>query len=255
MKRRNYKHYIRKSHRYLGLCIGVQFLFWTIGGLYFSWTKIESIRSEDVRAEPSPIPIPAEFLAGRLSPANYLTDRAKVDMAKLRIVNVLNEPHYFLPFENSAGQADSILVRLSDATKREPLGEENARLIAKAALAPELPIESVELIEKGGTSKHHEYRGRLLPAYAVTFGGPQSYTVYVSTADWQVQTIRSNSWRVFDFLWMLHTMDLEGRDNINNNLLRTFSIFGIVTIMSGFVLFLVSSPMVRRVTRRRGIRR
>lgn len=238
MKRRNYKHYIRKSHRYLGLCIGVQFFFWTIGGLYFSWTKIESIRSEDVRAEPLPIPMQSEFLSGKLSPAKYLTDQARVDMAKLRIVNVLSEPHYFLPFENSAGESDSILVRLSDATRR-------------AALVPELPIESVELIEKGGTSKHHEYRGRLLPAYAVTFGGPQSHTVYISTADWQVQTVRSNSWRVFDFLWMLHTMDLEGRDDINNYLLRAFSIFGIVTIMSGFVLFLVSSPMVRKMTRRR----
>ena len=32
---------IRKTHRYLGLFIGLQFLAWTISGLYFSWTDID----------------------------------------------------------------------------------------------------------------------------------------------------------------------------------------------------------------------
>ena len=37
---------IRKTHRYLGLFLGIQFLFWTISGLYFSWTNIDEIRGE-----------------------------------------------------------------------------------------------------------------------------------------------------------------------------------------------------------------
>ena len=37
---------IRKTHRYLGLFLGIQFLFWTISGLYFSWTNINEIRGE-----------------------------------------------------------------------------------------------------------------------------------------------------------------------------------------------------------------
>lgn len=251
MKRINYNHYIRKAHRYLGLCIGIQFLFWTIGGLYFSWTKIELIRSEDVRTSPAPIRIPDNFLTGSLSPAEHLPPGVSVDFSKLRIVSVLGEPHYLLPFETGPHHMDAILVRLSDGFKRPPAGESEARVIAKRALKIDLPIEKVELIPHHGTSKHHEYRNRLLPAYAITFGGLQSYTVYVSTLDWQVQTVRSNSWRVFDFLWMLHTMDFEGRDDFNNYLLRAFSIFGIVTIMSGFVLFFVSSPIVRRYIRAR----
>ena len=34
---------VRKTHRYLGLIIGIQFLAWTISGLYFSWTNIDEI--------------------------------------------------------------------------------------------------------------------------------------------------------------------------------------------------------------------
>ncbi len=37
---------IRKAHRYLGLIIGVQFLAWTVSGLYFSWTDIDQIHGD-----------------------------------------------------------------------------------------------------------------------------------------------------------------------------------------------------------------
>ena len=36
----------RKAHRFLGIFIGIQFLFWTISGLYFSWTDIDKIHGD-----------------------------------------------------------------------------------------------------------------------------------------------------------------------------------------------------------------
>ena len=47
---RKYKitHLTRKWHRYLGLILGIQFFFWTLGGLYFSWTNIDEIRGDDL---------------------------------------------------------------------------------------------------------------------------------------------------------------------------------------------------------------
>jgi uncharacterized membrane protein len=45
---------------------------------------------------------------------------------------------------------------------------------------------------------------------------------------------------------MMHTMDYEGRDKIGNTLLRVFSIFGLVTVMSGFALYFVSTKRLRR---------
>jgi hypothetical protein len=43
---------IRKSHRYLGLFLGIQFIFWTVSGLYFSWTDIDAIHGDDYRIQP-----------------------------------------------------------------------------------------------------------------------------------------------------------------------------------------------------------
>jgi len=42
---------IRKTHRYLGVFIGIQFLMWTISGLYFSWTDIDEIHGDQFRKE------------------------------------------------------------------------------------------------------------------------------------------------------------------------------------------------------------
>jgi uncharacterized iron-regulated membrane protein len=94
--------------------------------------------------------------------------------------------------------------------------------------------------------KHHEYREKPLPAWAATFKR-EGVNVYVSAETGQVTSVRTDSWRVFDFLWMLHTMDYNSRDDFNNYLLRAFSLLGIVTILSGFTLFFVSSRFFRRV--------
>ena len=40
------KRLLRKTHRYLGLSIGIQFLAWTVSGLYFSWTDIDKIHGD-----------------------------------------------------------------------------------------------------------------------------------------------------------------------------------------------------------------
>ncbi len=40
---------------------------------------------------------------------------------------------------------------------------------------------------------------------------------------------------------MLHTMDYSTRNNFGNALLRAFSLFGLLTILSEFVLYYLSS--------------
>jgi hypothetical protein len=40
---------------------------------------------------------------------------------------------------------------------------------------------------------------------------------------------------------MSHTMDYEGRDDFNNWLLRIFSVFGLLTVLSGFTLFFMTN--------------
>ena len=70
---------------------------------------------------------------------------------------------------------------------------------------------------------------------------------YVSILDAKFQSVRHRSWRWFDFLWMTHTMDYEGRDNFNTITLRAFSLLGLITVISGFTLAIVTTPKLMRV--------
>ncbi|MCF6404629.1 hypothetical protein L3C95_17160 [Chitinophaga filiformis] len=129
--------------------------------------------------------------------------------------------------------ADAVTGKL-----KAPLTKEEAIQVAKQRFKGEPSVISVEYL--AAANGHHEYRESPLPAYAITFDHPAGTTVYVASELGTVQKFRNNKWRVFDFLWMLHTMDYQSRDNISNILLRVFSIFGLITVISGFVLYGIS---------------
>lgn len=245
-------HYrVRKVHRYLGLILGIQFIFWTVGGIYFSWSNMDDIHG-DLNRNPVPlIPAGQQFV----SPSEVLlklNTGAGVDSVKdIRLINILGRAFYqihYLPGQASgidhAGHSDKMpfKVQLADALNgqlRGPLKESEAVEIARSAFRGNAGVAEVRLLNE--TSSHHEYRSNPLPAYAVSFKHPSASTVFVSAELGTVQKIRNQKWRIFDFMWMLHTMDYQGRDNFGNFLLRAFSVFGLITIFSGFILYYVSS--------------
>ncbi len=89
-----------------------------------------------------------------------------------------------------------------------------------------------------------------MPAYVISYQADEAIKAYVSIKDGKFQTVRHRDWRWFDFLWMTHTMDYEGRDNFNTIVLRAFSLLGLITVLSGFLLWFTSSPSVRKLLKR-----
>ncbi|CAA9325156.1 MAG: hypothetical protein AVDCRST_MAG40-1660, partial [uncultured Gemmatimonadaceae bacterium] len=140
-------------------------------------------------------------------------------------------------------------LQLADAATcalRGPLTRDEAVQAARAAYAGSAPVTGVSYLTADSVGGHHEFRAQPLPAWAVRFGDAEGATAYVPAELGQVVRVRNDRWRVFDFLWMLHTMDYAGRDDFNNLLLRAFSVLGLVTVGSGFVLFGLTSPALRR---------
>ncbi|HRJ14010.1 MAG TPA: hypothetical protein PLI34_03390 [Saprospiraceae bacterium] len=229
--------FIRRTHRFMGVILGLQFLAWTLGGLYFSWTRIENIRGENLRKEAALIPV-----SDSLAPlGEMLRSLSRTDsfggISAVSLIEILGETHYQIQYQ--AGSKKKVrLVHAGTGQWRSPLSEKEAVSLAQSRLLNPGPVESVAYLQ--ATGSHHEYREKPLPAYAVRFGAPSRATVYVA-AEWgTVQSFRNDQWRIFDFLWMLHTMDYQGRDDFNNALLRAFSVFGLMTIFSGFALFFIS---------------
>jgi len=128
---------------------------------------------------------------------------------------------------------------------RATVDRDEAVAIARRAYSPDSPIEDVTLVTEAGSGS--EYRERPLPAYRVTFDDPLGTRLYVSVERGLVTARRNDRWRLFDFLWMLHIMDYQNRDNFNTLLLQAVSSLGLVTVLSGFILAGVTSPRVRRI--------
>ena len=220
---------IRKAHRYLGIFLGIQFLFWTISGLYFSWTNLDEIHGDHYKN------LEYETLSfeNLISPSQINVKEA-INTLEIRDIN--KSPYYFVN--------KKWLFNAVNGEKKNELSEAEALYIAEKHMKKGLEVESIEKITEVG--KHHEYRKKLLPAYVISYKSDDNLKAYVSITDAKFQSVRHRSWRWFDFLWMTHTMDYEGRDNFNTITLRAFSLLGLITVFSGFTLAFVTTPKLMR---------
>lgn len=228
MKRKT-KSTLRKVHRYLGLFLGIQFIMWTASGLYFSWTDLDEIHGDHFR-QPHTHPPAFTGLAGPELPEG-------LKLRRMELRAIAGQPYYWVN--------DSLLVHARNGSVHPEISEEEALAVAGAYMREDLPVRKVTRLE--AADPHHEYRGRPLPAYEIVYEHPEAVKAYVSARDGRFQSVRHRSWRWFDFLWMTHTMDYQSRDDINNTLLRIFSLLGLVTVLSGFVLWSISSPSLRQL--------
>ncbi len=242
MKKFNYKYYIRKSHRYLGIFIGIQFLLWTLGGLYFSWTDIDEIHGDLFRKEKAEINFTQDFISPKIIIDRIESSNYAPKIENMRVIEISGSPFY--EFAVNSKDKNFVVANAVSGEIRERISEREAQQIAADSLAKPLEVQEIIYLTKDNVGGHHEYREKPLPAWAVTY--ENDLTVYLSAENGQIGAFRTTKWRIFDFLWMLHTMDYNGRDNINNYILRGFSILGIITILSGFALFFVSSKFFRR---------
>jgi len=192
---------IRKIHKYLSIFIAVQLLLWTVSGIYFAFNKIEMVRGEQYR-----LPLETEYrIFKRLGQEIIETNNNGVKTYS-------SHPQNF--------PVDMLLPEEAITIAKE-----------KTSLNP-VSVSLIEKVERGV-----EYRGRRLPIYKVSTDTDDGINIYVDSMTGDIAAIRSDSWRVWDLLWALHIMDYQDRDNINNILLKIFSVLALVSSITGIVLF------------------
>ena len=221
----------RKTHKWIALFVGLQVVLWSLSGLYMTAIHIDIIHGDHLIRE---APARAVDLSALRDP---LAVAAAYGAAGARLAWVAGRPAYVLATESGETVVDAASGRPVDKP-----GEGDIRAIARATYTGSEKIASTRLISE----VPGEIRGRKPPLWRVEFDHWNKSTLYFSAATGELVTRRHELWRIFDFMWMLHIMDYDERDNVNNLLLRIFCVGSVALTLTGAWLLLFSFPRRKR---------
>lgn len=227
MKRRDFFIKIRNWHRYLALIVGVQVLFWTISGLFMSFVPIDDVRGSHLVKDKKQTAIrlgaeEAEVLKKTVSDL----EGAGNSVAGVEIRTLLDQ----VVFSVATTSGQKMIYAASTGERVDPISKQLAEKIALSRYNGAEKVSSVELIKEPVI----EYRSKY-PVWRVDFaGGDESFYVDVDTG--ALKAVRTDLWRIYDFLWMLHIMDYQERDNFNHWWLVVFAAFGVLLTITGLIM-------------------
>ncbi len=230
---------LTRVHKWAGLFLGLQLIFWTAGGVVMSLFPIEKVRSEHLIAEPAPQAIMEVDLLSPVAAAG-ITGFGPIKAAQLH--TWLGKPVYTL-----TGMDDNkSLVDARNGSVLTPINQETAKTVALADYAGSGNITSIRRVEKGPVEVRFEG-----PFWRIEFDQPANYALWVDPQIGQVRAHRSSLWRFYDFFWMLHIMDYGERENFNTPWLIAFAFSALLFSLTGAGLLLhrfVLRPKRRRKT-------
>lgn len=174
-------------------------------------------------------------------PASQLTSPALVAAAAGAEVVKLSQ-HLQRPVYIAKNDAGDLLFDARSGQRLEPPSREEIRRLAEHWFTGEEKLIRLSLI----TDIPGEIRGRKPPLWRADFDGWNKPTLYLSPETGELVSRRHELWRIFDFVWMLHIMDYETRDNVNNWLLRGFTWLAFATALSGAWLLWFAFPRRRQ---------
>jgi len=217
--------WVRRTHKWLSLAVGIQALLWVLGGLYMVVVPIEIVHGD--------------HLARGGRPA-LAADAPRIDPAALaaRYPGMSGFAFKQLGGREVVEVRQGKQVLLADAASGAalaPLGRAQVEALARAAYLGEGELRAIDWL----TTSPREVGGRPAPLWAVHFDDMVATTLYYSPYTGELVTRRHALWRWFDFVWMLHIMDYEEREDVNNGLLRTSAIANAAMALSGVWLLVL----------------
>jgi len=228
-----------RLHKWLALVVGVQILFWVLGGLVMTAVPIERVRGEHRLAEVEPQPLPL----AALTPVQTAAAAAGVTPVKATLKSTPRGAVWVL--EDAAektAEVDAVSGR-----PLQPLAEAEARTLAARAYAG--PGKVVRAVWFDQAPEETNKKG---PLWRVDFDDGDRTRFYLSPATGEVVSRRSDVWRFYDFFWRLHILDFKAGENFNHPTLVLLTLVSLVVVVTGFVLLWIR--LARDLKTRRELR-
>lgn len=214
----------RQLHLWLSLLLSLQLLAWFGSGLVMSVLPIKEVRGDHLK-KPAP---EVEWQQARFSPAQLtaLHPGAQLSLTQRGTVPVYQLQH---------GETLMYFSAL-DGSRLQALSENEVKTLATARYNGNGTLKNSTLL----STLPLEARGLSLPLWQVQFQDADNTVFYLEPVLGQLLRVRTDNWRLFDFVWMLHIMDYRERDNFNNLLLIISSASALLFTLSGIWLLVLT---------------
>ena len=234
---------LRRIHKWIGLVLGLQFVIWAASGATMSLLDMETVAGGKARPAAAAPALPSGASAW---------PEIRRSLGSQRITGLTVRPfldRQVLEVATPAG------LRLFDAADGRPVRVDGllARKVAEAAYAGGGKVSSVTSMDELELA----VREHKLPIWRVDFADDANSSFYVSGETGKLLERRNDTWRIWDFAWMLHNMDYANRTSFNHPLIIVMA-FGIIWLaITGFWLLFRTKwkPDLRRLARLGATRR
>lgn len=225
---------LRRWHIWLGWIVGIPFLVWTVSGLLMVWKPIEEVRGNHLMAEPKPM-----RMAGVLVPPAL----AGVPLQSLDLAQRASGPRWVITLPDGT-------ARLASAETGALLPPLSAADATAEVMARYRGTAKVRSVSRTDPDKPPIDLRRPIAAWQVAMDDGTHF--YVDAASGEVVAKRTAWWRLYDFMWGLHIMDPQTREDTHNPWVIGFGIVSLLTT----ILALIMLPLtIRRRKRREKITR
>lgn len=213
--------WLRRIHKWIGLVIGLQFLLWAISGTAMALLSMDDV-SGGAMAEVATAKLPPGGPAwGQIQKAlsNQPVEKFSLHALGQRQVLEVQTMTGVKLFNAESGQ----LIQIDRAAAAE---------IAAAAHPTQAAIKRVSALAAIDLAvRDHE-----LPIWQIDFRDEGNSSYYVSGTTGLLLERRNDTWRWWDFFWMLHNMDYSERASFNHPLIITVGFAMAWLAVTGFWL-------------------
>lgn len=230
---------LRRIHKWIGLGLGLQFVIWAMSGATMALLDMKIVAGGKA---------PAAAVTPALPFGDTAWPQVRRSLGGQAITGVAVRPLLDRQVYEVATRAG---VRLFDARDGGLVRVDGllARKVAEASYAGRGKVASVKLLR----GLEFAVREHKLPIWRVDFADEANSSFYVSGETGKLLERRNDTWRIWDFAWMLHNMDYANRTSFNHPLIVVLA-FGIIWLaITGFWLLFKTKwrPDLRRLARLR----
>ena len=215
---RIFNKYLTRVHKWAGLVLSLQILFWFGSGFFMTLFPIDQVRGRHL-VEPQVFSLSNSDIV----PIEIAMTAYEGALTGARLVNIAGRPAYILLGENGPQMLDA-----RSGMSWDGLAPADVRNVALSSYQGEGELASMMKLNVAP----NDYAGTL-PIWQVKFDDKAKTRLYIDPDTAEVHSVRTRLWRVFDLAWKFHIMDVTGDDNFNSWWLRLASGAALLFALSG----------------------